>query len=206
MIRIREAIVVEGKYNKIRLNSAVDALVIETHGFGIFKDRELLNLLRLLAGERGLLVLTDSDSAGFVIRDYLSGVIPPDRIKHAYIPQLTGKERRKTSRSKEGLLGVEGIDCGIIEDAIRRAGATIENETANSNDREPPLTKLDLFEAGLTGGEKSAERRRQLLALLGLPKTLSANRLLAVLNATMSRRKFEQTMRDFGWDTQSGNG
>ncbi|MDD2417699.1 MAG: DUF4093 domain-containing protein [Oscillospiraceae bacterium] len=199
MIRIREVIVVEGKYDKIRLNSVVDTLVIETNGFGIFKDGELLNMIRLLARERGLLILTDSDSAGFVIRDYLSGSIPPDQIKHAYIPPLSGKERRKTAPSKEGLLGVEGIECGIIEDVLRRAGATIENETVEGNTSPEVITKLDLYAAGLTGGQDSAERRRRLYGLLGLPKNLSTNRLISVLNSTMSRDKYIQTMHDFKW-------
>lgn len=199
MIRVREVIVVEGKYDKIRLSSVVDALILETHGFGIFKDREQLELLRKLARERGLLVLTDSDSAGFVIRDYLSGVIPPGQIKHAYIPPIPGKERRKTAASKEGLLGVEGIDSDVIEETLRRSGAVIEHEDREPLSNEQPITKLDLYSAGLTGKEQSSERRRRLLALLGLPKLLSANRMLEVLNVTMKRSRFEQIMQDFGW-------
>ncbi len=188
-VRIREAIVVEGKYDKIKLSSVVDALILETHGFRIFKDKELLNLLRRLAGQRGLLVLTDSDSAGFVIRDYLSGAIPPTQIKHAYIPQLVGRERRKRVPSKEMLLGVEGIDGKVLIDALRRADATIECETTGQSG-EPPLTKLDMYEAGLTGKPGSCERRSLLLSLLSLPKMLSCNRLLEVLNATTTRSDF----------------
>lgn len=199
MIRIREAIVVEGKYDKIRLASVVDALVLETHGFGIFKDKEQLNLLRLLARERGLLVLTDSDSAGFVIRDYLNGVIPPDQIKHAYIPEIFGREKRKNAPSKEGLLGVEGIDGRVIAESLKRAGATMEGSQADEENTIPTLTKTDLYEAGLTGGPDSANRREHLLGLLGLPKKLSANRLLDVLNTTMSREQFIKTMRELNW-------
>ncbi|HBT64795.1 MAG TPA: DUF4093 domain-containing protein [Ruminococcaceae bacterium] len=198
MIRVREAIVVEGKYDKIKLASVVDALVIETNGFGIFKDRQLMELIRLLARERGLLILTDSDSAGFVIRDYLSGAIPPEQIKHAYIPNLSGKERRKNVPSKEGFLGVEGVDGSTIANAIRNAGATIEDESAVPQSQSP-LTKMDLYETGLVGREFSATRRRQLLGLLGLPKSLSANRLVAVLNMTMTRKRFGETLRDLGW-------
>lgn len=196
MLHVREAIVVEGKYDKIKLHSVVDALVIETNGFGIFKDKERMKLLRLLAGQRGLLVLTDSDSAGFVIRDYLSGAIPPEQIKHAFVPELFGKEKRKTARSKEGLLGVEGIDGGIIAAALRRAGVTVGEEGETKASPVQPLTKWDLYEAGLTGGPHSAALRENLLGLLGLPKKLSANRLLDVLNTTMSRTQFEETIRD----------
>lgn len=199
MVHIREAIVVEGKYDKIRLASVADALVLETHGFGIFKDKEQLALLRLLAKERGLLILTDSDSAGFVIRGYLNGVIPPDQIKHAYIPEILGREKRKASPSKEGLLGVEGVDGKTILEALKRAGATIEGERKPEGPSKRPLLKYDLFEAGLSGGAESAARRRRFLSLLGLPARLSANRLLEVLNATMSRGQFYQTVRDLDW-------
>lgn len=197
-VRIHEAIVVEGKYDKIKLNSIVDTLILETHGFGIFNDKELLSLLRRLADQRGLLVLTDSDSAGFVIRDYLSGAIPPSRIKHAYIPQLIGREKRKHVPSKEMLLGVEGIDGKVLIDALRRAGATIEFETTGQSD-ELPLTKLDMYEAGLAGKPGSCERRSLLLSLLSLPKMLSCNRLLEVLNATMTRSDFIKLINDFEW-------
>ena len=198
MIRVREAIVVEGKYDAIRLASVVDALIVETNGFRIFKDKDTLALLRRLAEKRGLLILTDSDSAGFVIRDYLAGAIPPERIKHAYIPPVEGKERRKAAPSKEGLLGVEGLDGALIAEALRRAGASIDNENG-STEPAAPLTKMDLYDAGLTGGDNSAERRRQLLGLLGLPPSLSANRMLAVLNAVLTREQFAQTVRDLGW-------
>lgn len=185
MERIREVIVVEGKYDAVRLHSAVDATVIETAGFGIFKDAEQLALIRRLANERGLIVLTDSDGAGFVIRNFLDGAIPSEQIKHAYIPEIVGKERRKDAPSKEGLLGVEGIDNAVIVEALRRAGATFETgegTLANGCD----LTKTDLFDLGLVGGENSAEKRRLLQQKLGLPTKLSANRLLEILNTAVS--------------------
>ena len=194
MERIREVIIVEGKYDAIRLHSAVEATVIETAGFGIFKDKEQLELLRLLAERRGLLVFTDSDGAGFVIRNFLSGAIPADRIKHAYIPEIPGKERRKATTSREGLLGVEGMDNTVILEALRRGGATFEGETA------PPcglsLTKADLFDAGLVGTAQSACRRRRLQSILGLPQKLSANRLLELLNTAYTPAEYEKALRE----------
>lgn len=192
MIRIREAIVVEGRYDAIRLRSVVDALIVETNGFQIFHDKERMAFLRRLAAERGLLILTDSDAAGFVIRDHLSGAIPSEQIKQAYIPPICGKERRKSAPSKEGLLGVEGVDGEVIAAALRRAGATIEDEPAPC--APAPLTKADLFEVGLSGRPDSAARRQKLLKLLGLPSYLSSSRLLAVINRTMSRKEFEDAV------------
>ena len=190
MGRIREVIVVEGKYDAIRLHSAVEATVVETSGFGIFKDEAQLSLLRRLARERGLIILTDSDDAGFVIRNYLSGAIPSEQIKHAYIPEVLGKERRKIAPSKEGLLGVEGIDNAVIIEALRRAGATFETgETMPVNGC--GLTKSDLFELGLVGGADSAQKRRLLQKVLGLPEKLSANRLLEILNAAVLPTELE---------------
>ena len=193
-MRVKEAIVVEGRYDAIRLRAVVDALIVETNGFQIFRDRERVAFLRRLATERGLLILTDSDAAGFVIRDHLSGIIPPEQIKQAYIPALSGKERRKSAPSKEGLLGVEGMDSAVIEEAIRRAGVTIENEASSANTA--TLTKVDLFEAGLSGRPDSAARRQQLLKQLGLPSYLSASRLLAFLNRTVTREEFEEIVRN----------
>lgn len=194
MKKIREVIVVEGKYDAIRLHSAVDATVIETNGFGVFKDKEMLALLRRLAATRGLLVLTDSDGAGFVIRDFLDGAIPKEQIKHAYIPEIAGKERRKTALSKEGLLGVEGIDNAVIVDALYRAGATFEGEDAPAFTG-CSLTKADLFDLGLTGGKDSAEKRRRLQKALGLPEKLSANRLLQILNIAISPDVFAAALK-----------
>lgn len=190
MGRIREVIVVEGKYDAIRLHSAVEATVVETSGFGIFKDEAQLSLLRRLARERGLIILTDSDGAGFVIRNYLSGAIPSEQIKHAYIPEVLGKERRKEISSKEGLLGVEGIDNAVIIEALRRAGATFETGEAMPVNG-CGLTKSDLFELGLVGGADSAQKRRLLQKVLGLPEKLSANRLLEILNAAVLPTELE---------------
>ena len=157
MPRIREAIVVEGKYDAIRVKSAVDALVVETGGFGVFHDKERLAFLRRLAAQRGLLILTDSDGAGFVIRNYLAAAIPADQLKHAYIPEVPGKERRKAAASKEGLLGVEGIDNARILETLRRAGATFEEEETPFG--RPFLTQAAMREDGLSGGPDSAARR-----------------------------------------------
>ena len=195
MLRVREVLVVEGKYDAIRLRGAVDALILETNGFQIFNDKEQRELLRRLAMERGLLILTDSDSAGFVIRNYLNSVIPNECIKHAFIPEIRGKERRKAAPSKEGLLGVEGVDASLLIEALRRAGATFENDTTVQQSG-APITKQDFFEWGLTGGEDSADRRRVLLGLLDLPTRMTTNRLLEVLNAMMTREQFLTLMND----------
>lgn len=192
MIRIQEVIVVEGKYDVARLRAVVDTLILDTAGFGIFKDVEKLSLLRTLAKARGLLVLTDSDSAGFVIRNYLNSVIPSEQIKHAYIPAVEGKEKRKVNPSKEGLLGVEGLDVSLIEQAIRRSGVTVLGETAVPNGA--GITKLRLFEDGLSGKTDSAEKRRQFQALCGLPSYLSTNQLLRVINTMMTEEQYRLTL------------
>ena len=191
MIRVREAIVVEGRYDANTLRQIVDAPVFETGGFGVFNDRERLKLLRLAAEKRGLIILTDSDGAGFVIRRYLSGAIDPGLVKHAYVPDVLGKERRKKSPSKEGKLGVEGMRPEIIVDALRRAGATIEGETSR---RTPGgITKADLYAAGLSGRPDSAEKRRALLKQLGLPERMSANAMLRALELLYTRDEFCNT-------------
>ena len=150
MIRIREAIIVEGRYDKNTLAQVVDAPILETSGFGIFHDSQRLALLRRLAETRGIIVLTDSDGAGFVIRNYLRGAIDPTQVKHAYIPDVAGKERRKRTASKEGKLGVEGMRPEVLLEALRRAGATIEGEDAPLPGAR--ITKADLYAAGLPGG------------------------------------------------------
>ena len=188
MIRVREAIVVEGRYDANTLRQIVDAPVFETNGFGVFNDRERLRLLRLAAEKRGLIVLTDSDGAGFVIRRYLSGAIDPGCVKHAYIPDVYGKERRKRTASKEGKLGVEGMRPEILVEALRRAGATIEGE---STARAPGgITKADLYAAGLSGKPDSAEKRRALLKKLDLPERLSPNAMLRALELLYTREAF----------------
>jgi len=181
MFKIREAIVVEGRYDKNTLSQVVDTLILETNGFGLFKDPERMALLRKAAEKRGLIVLTDSDGAGFVIRNRIKGSIPQQMIKHAYIPDVYGKEKRKRKPGKEGKLGVEGMPPAVIEEVLRRAGATFLGEDSLAEDCRP-LTKADLFAAGLTGGEGSAQRRLELLKRLELPEHMSTNALLAVLN------------------------
>ncbi len=188
MIRIKEAIVVEGRYDANTLRQIVDAPVLETSGFGIFNDKERLNLLRRAAETRGLIILTDSDGAGFVIRRYLSGAIDPKLVKHAYIPDVLGKEKRKSAPSKEGKLGVEGMGPEVILEALRRAGATIEGE---SDHPEPAgITKQDFYRCGLSGGAGSAEKRAELIREMELPEHLSANALLTAMNLLMTREEF----------------
>ena len=184
MIKIREAIVVEGRYDKNTLSQLVDAPILETSGFGIMKDKKQLDLLRKVAETRGLIVFTDSDGAGFVIRNFLKGAIPADKLKHAYIPDIYGKERRKSAPGKEGKLGVEGMRPEIIVDALRNAGATIEGEfpAIKSNG----ITKTDMFYLGLSGNPDSKQKRLALKKLLDLPEHMSANAMLQALNLLYS--------------------
>jgi ribonuclease M5 len=179
MVKIREAIVVEGRYDKNTLSQIVDAPIFETSGFGIMKDKAQLALLRKVAGVRGLIVFTDSDGAGFVIRNYLKSTIPPEHLKHAYIPDIYGKERRKAAPGKEGKLGVEGMRPEIILEALRRAGATVEGEQVSVSSQ---ITKQDLMELGLSGGKDSSAKRLALLKKLELPEHMSANAMLQALN------------------------
>ncbi len=195
MIKIKEAVIVEGKYDKIKLSNFIDGLIITTEGFGVFRDREKLALIRHLAQVRGILVLTDSDGAGFVIRNFLKGAVPPDKIKHAYIPDVFGKERRKTAPSKEGKLGVEGLSEEIISRAIARSGAECEI-TAGREKAARDITKADLYELGLTGSPSASERRNELKKRLGLPEKLTANSLLAVLNCIMTREELFELMEN----------
>lgn len=202
MIKVREAIVVEGRYDKIKLSSLVDGVIIETNGFGIFNDVEKIEYLRQLAGERGLLVLTDSDGAGFVIRGKISSCIPKAQVKHAYIPDILGKERRKAAPSKEGKLGVEGMELEVLKAALLRAGATLEDDQTEAKPTEK-LTKADLFELGLSGGSGSEEKRKALQKYLRLPERLSANGLLQAINALYSREEFLEKLSAEGADIWS---
>ena len=183
MIRLREAVIVEGRYDKIKLSGIVDAPIIETNGFRVFNDKEKLQLIRQIAATRGILILTDSDGAGFVIRNFLKGAVPREQIKNCYIPQLEGKEKRKTERSKEGLLGVEGVRDAVILDAIRKSGATIlgEEQTVRAE-----ISKADLYTLGLTGTHNAAVLRQRLLKKLRLPAYLSTNAMLTALNCLYS--------------------
>ena len=196
MLHIREAIVVEGRYDKNTLSQVVDTLILETGGFQIFKDPEKMALLDRAARRRGLVVLTDSDGAGFVIRNRIKGAVPAQFLKHAYIPDVWGKERRKRRRGKEGKLGVEGMPPDVLEQVLRRAGATFLDGDSLSGCAGPALTKGDLFAAGLSGGEGSAERRKALLKRLELPEHMSANALLAVLNGCYSREEAEENLKN----------
>ena len=195
-LRIKEAIVVEGRYDKAAVAAVADTLILETAGFGVFKDAERLALLRRLAAVRGLIILTDSDGAGFVIRNRIKGAIPAQYLKHAYIPDVYGKERRKRQPGKEGKLGVEGMPPQVLEDVLRRAGATFLDGDGLSVPSGPPLTKGDLFAAGLSGGPDSAGKRRALLKRLELPEHMSANALLAVLNGCYSRAEAEEILKN----------
>ncbi|MDD6175945.1 MAG: DUF4093 domain-containing protein [Firmicutes bacterium] len=186
-IRVRPVILVEGKYDKIKLESLVDGFILTTDGFGIFADKERLELIRRLAAARGVLVLTDSDGAGFVIRNYLSGVLPPEQVRHAYIPDLFGKEKRKRTPSKEGKLGVEGMNRATLLNALRRAGVT--GDAASSD--VPKVTKLDLFEDGFSGGENSARLRSRLLSALDLPQRMSANAMLQAINSFLDYDEYK---------------
>ena len=196
MIRIREAIIVEGRYDKNTLAQIVDAPILETSGFGIFHDRQRLALLRRLAETRGIIVLTDSDGAGFVIRNYLRGAIDPSQVKHAYIPDIAGKERRKRTASKEGKLGVEGMRPEVILEALRRAGATFEGEE-DAAATEKPITKADFFEWGLSGRPDSAARRTAVLKALDLPAHMTTNALLEFINAVGTRQQLEEVLKSF---------
>ena len=190
MISVKEVIVVEGRYDRNTLSQVFDAVIVETSGFGVFNDREKLALLRRLAEARGLVVLTDSDGAGFVIRNFLKGAIDPALVKQAYIPDIAGRERRKRAPSKEGKLGVEGMKPEILLDALRRAGATLGGEEPAR--RAGGITKATLYELGLSGGPGSAEKRRALLKELDLPEKLSANALLDVLNALYTEAELRE--------------
>lgn len=180
MLKIREAVIVEGKYDKQRLSEFIDAPIITTSGFRVFRDKEKQQLIRKLARERGLIIMTDSDSAGFVIRNFLKGITGDASVKNCYIPLVEGKEKRKDKPSKEGTLGVEGLSVEMLKDALSRAGVT-DIEIENSGTREV-LTKTDMYEMGLCGKDNSKSLRDKLLRSLGFPTYLSSNALLELLN------------------------
>lgn len=186
MIKVKQAVVVEGKYDKIKLSNIIDALIIETNGFSIYKDREKLNFIRRLAEERGIIIITDSDHSGFQIRNYISNGIPKDCIKHIYIPDVIGKESRKDKPSKEGKIGVEGIDDSILIELFNSAG--IENEIV---ERVNPVTNYDLFEYGISGSANAKENKKKLLKILNLPEFLSTKSLLTYINSSMTKEEFE---------------
>jgi ribonuclease M5 len=189
-ISIGQAVVVEGKYDQIRLSSVLDAVIIPTNGFGIFSDWELLAFIRRLAESKGVVVMTDSDAAGFQIRSFLSGAIPADKIIHAYIPDILGKERRKTVASKEGKLGVEGMNARILLDALQKAGVTCSRSEENTR----KITHTDLFEDGVSGGPNSKEKRTRLLGALSLPARLSTGAMLRIMNTFLCYEAYKNAV------------
>ena len=191
MVKIKEAIVVEGRYDKNTLSQILDATILETSGFGIFKNKEQMALLRKVAQVRGLIVFTDADGAGFVIRNHIKSAIPAKYLKHAYIPDIAGKERRKREAGKEGKLGVEGMTKDVILESLRRAGATIEGEDMPV---QQSITKQDMMELGLSGGTGSSEKRAALLKKLDLPEHMSANALLQALNLLYSLEELKELL------------
>ncbi len=194
MVKIRQAIVVEGRYDKNTLSQIVDAPILETSGFGVFHNRENLELLRRVAKLRGLIVFTDSDGAGFVIRNFLKGAIEPKYLLHAYIPDVYGKEKRKTSAGKEGKIGVEGMPPEVILDCLRRAGASFEEEeTVPYSNR---ITKQDLMELGLSGSQNSSLLRKKLLSKVGLPEHMSSNAMLQALNLLYDLPQLTQIVKE----------
>lgn len=183
-IKLDKPIIVEGKYDKLRLENIFDAPIITTEGFGIFKNTEKAALIKALARKNGVIILTDSDSAGNVIRGHIKSILPTDKITNVYMPEIAGKERRKSAPSKQGLLGVEGIDDKIIIDAFKKAGITAKKERGEA------LTKLDLYNMGLVGSADSTQRRKELLKKLELPTSLSTNSLLDAVNTLYTKQEF----------------
>lgn len=195
MISLKEAVIVEGRYDKIRLTSFIDTPIIETGGFRVFKDKEKQNLIRKISKERGILIMTDSDSAGFVIRNFLKGIVPESSLKHAYIPQLKGKEKRKDTFSKEGFLGVEGVSGEVIIKAVKNSGATVLSEN-EKNEKSGEITKSDLYDLGLSGRKNSAQLRSALLKKLELPSYLTANAMLSALNCLYSLNELKEIIKE----------
>ncbi len=189
MIKLEQAVIVEGKYDKIKLSSVIDGVIIVTNGFGIFKDREKLELIRYYAEKTGIIILTDSDNAGRKIRGYIKGAIKKGSIVNVHIPDIFGKEKRKTKPSAEGKLGVEGVDVDILREAFAKAGITSSERTAPKD-----ITKLTMFELGLSGGNDSSSLRKKLQSRLGLPSMLSAGALLEVLNTMMTAAELKEHM------------
>lgn len=189
-IKIHEAVIVEGRYDKIKLSNIIDAFILETDGFSIFKDKKKLAFIKKLALERGIVVLTDSDHAGFMIRSHISSAVPKSRIKNVYIPDVYGKEKRKAAPSKEGKIGVEGMSTEVILNAFEKAGVTASKVTCDN-----PVTTADFFELGLTGGANSKEKRKELCAELDLPEFLSVSSLISCINNMMSKEEFAEKVK-----------
>ena len=192
MIRLKQAVIVEGKYDKIKLSSIIDALIITTDGFSIFKDKEKVALIKGLAEKDGVIVLTDSDSAGFKIRNYIKGCTQKGKIINIYIPDIFGKEKRKAAPSKEGKLGVEGIPSNILIEAFEKAGVTVDSTERKQNDN---ITRIRLYDDGFIGQADSAEKRKKLLRLLSLPAMLSTGAMLEVLNTMFTIEEYEEAVK-----------
>lgn len=195
MIKIKQAVIVEGKYDKIKLEQILDAVIIQTDGFGIFKDKQKQKFIRALAEKKGILILTDSDSAGFVIRSFLSGIVSPEYITHAYIPDILGKEKRKSEASKEGKLGVEGVSNEVILKALETAGIIGEQTDSDAAEKKQ-VTKTDLYNDGICGKSNSLEKRRKLLKVLNLHERTSANSMLKIINTFLSYEDYKQAVKD----------
>ncbi|MDR1116831.1 MAG: DUF4093 domain-containing protein [Oscillospiraceae bacterium] len=194
--RIKEVIICEGRYDKNTILQVVDTSVIETRGFSVFTDKKLVNFIRGLAEKRGIIILTDSDSAGFLIRNYLKGVIPKEHIKHAYIPSVDGKEKRKREGSAEGKLGVEGMPPEVILEALRTAGAEFIGGDTPVKGCE--ISFSDMYEAGLSGSPNSAVKRKALLKRLGLPEYISASAMAELIGAMLTREEFFAAAEEIG--------
>jgi len=188
MLRVKQAVIVEGKYDKIKLSSIIDGVIIPTNGFNVFKNKETLELIRYFAETSGIIILTDSDAAGFKIRSFLKGAVGKGEIVNVYVPDIFGKEKRKTVPSKEGKMGVEGMEKAVLLEAFRKAGIIAEEDGGHSE--RDPITKLDLYECGLSGGKNSSAMRKKLLAELKLPELLTASGMVSILNTMMGRQEF----------------
>ena len=191
MIKIREAVIVEGKYDKIRLSGILDTVIIETDGFAVFKDKEKQKLIRFLANKRGIIIMTDSDSAGFKIRSFIKSITKSENIKNVYMPDIYGKEKRKTEVSKEGKLGVEGMKTEVIMSALERAGVFCEE---NSHIERREITHTDFFEDGISGGENSSAIRKALAKELDLPEKISASSMLKIINTYMTFDEYKEAV------------
>lgn len=185
MLKIKEAVIVEGRYDKLKLSNILDTLIVETNGFGIYKNKEKLEFIKKLARERGIIILTDSDHSGFQIRGYLSSGIPKEQIKHLYIPDVLGKEKRKDKPSKEGKLGVEGIDDATLLEIFKSNGIK-----ADRIDKKDPVTNFDLYDLGFSGTDGAKQKKKKLLKALNLPEFLSTSSLLSYINSSMTRQDF----------------
>lgn len=192
-IKLSEAVIVEGKYDKIKLSNIIDAFIIETNGFAVFKDKTKLSFIKKLAKERGIIILTDSDHAGFMIRNYISSGVPKEQIKNVYIPDIFGKEKRKNAPSKEGKLGVEGMTKEVIVEALSKAGITSSKSVCSD-----PVTTVDFYDLGLTGGAGSKAKRKALCKALDLPEFLSTSSLISCINNFMTKEEFYSVCQNLG--------